>query len=180
MTGTNLTGSLTLTSNSSIFTVTPSTITASQAANGVTVTVKCNAATNIQHATGKITISGGGASPKYVNLTLDATSPQPYAPLVTPEDDGEDGNDEFSNVSLQEASSGPTTDVDELSMSSKVYAEGLNIIIETPIEQKALISDIAGHIREVNLQAGRNEVPVNANGIYIVRIREKSTKLMLK
>ncbi len=180
VTGTNLTGSLTLTSNSSIFTVTPSTITASQAANGVTVTVKCNAATNIQHATGKITISGGGASPKYFNLTLDATSPQPYAPLVTPEDDGEDGNDEFSNVSLQEASSGPTTDVDELSMSSKVYAEGLNIIIETPIEQKALISDIAGHIREVNLQAGRNEVPVNANGIYIVRIREKSTKLMLK
>ena len=70
--------------------------------------------------------------------------------------------------------------VEELSMSSKVYAEGLSIIIESPVEQKAVISDIAGHTMEVNLQAGRNEIPINANGVYLVRIREKSTKLMLK
>ena len=65
-------------------------------------------------------------------------------------------------------------------MNSKIYAEGLNIIIETPIEQKALLSDIAGHVRDVDLQAGRNEIPVNASGVYIVRIREKTAKLMLK
>ena len=175
-----LTGDLTLSSDNAVFTVTPRSISASQAASGVEVTVKCNAALNLQSASGKITISGGSAAPKTVSLSYNNTGEEPQAPLVTPEDDGENGNDEFSNVSLQEAFGGPTSDVNELSMSSKVYAEGLNIIIETPIEQKALISDIAGHIREVNLQAGRNEVPVNANGIYIVRIREKSTKLMLK
>ena len=71
--------------------------------------------------------------------------------LVEPESEGEDGNDEFSNVSSQEAIGDPTTDVNEMAMASKVYAEGVNIIIETPIEQKALISDIAGHVREVNL-----------------------------
>jgi len=175
-----LTGNLTVRSDNAVFTVTPSSITPSQAASGVEVTVTCNAASNLQHTSGKIIISGGSAASMTVKLSYDKTGAEPQAPLVTPEDDGENGNDEFSNVSLQEAFGGPTSDVNELSMSSKVYAEGLNIIIETPIEQKALISDIAGHIREVNLQAGRNEVPVNANGIYIVRIREKSTKLMLK
>ena len=178
--GTNLTGSLTLTSSNSIFTVTPSTITASQAANGVTVTVKCNAATNIQHATGTLTISGGGASAKKVTLTLDATSPQPYAPSVEPEGEGDGENDGFINGELLGADGNNTASVSELEMNSKIYADRLNIIIESPIEQKAVISDIAGHTRDVNLQAGRNEIPVNASGIYIVRIREKSTKLMLK
>lgn len=65
-------------------------------------------------------------------------------------------------------------------MSSRVYANGLNIIIESPVEQSAIICDVAGHSRRVDLQAGRNEIPVNASGIYIVRIREKTTKLMLK
>ena len=73
-----------------------------------------------------------------------------------------------------------TTDVNELAMDSKVYANGLNIIIESPIEQSAIISDISGHAQRVNLQAGRNEIPVNASGIYIVGIREKTTKLLLK
>ena len=63
---------------------------------------------------------------------------------------------------------------------SKVYANGLNIIIESPIEQSAIISDISGHAQRVNLQAGHNEIPVNASGIYIVGIREKITKLLLK
>ena len=90
------------------------------------------------------------------------------------------GNEEFMDGGTLEIIENSTTDVDELAMSAKVYTECLNIIIETPIEQKALISDIAGHVREVNLQSGRNEIPVNANGIYIVRIREKTTKLMLK
>ena len=65
-------------------------------------------------------------------------------------------------------------------MNSKVYAEGMNIIIESPVEQSAIISDVAGRARRVNLQAGRNEIPVNASGIYIVGIREKTAKLMIK
>ena len=73
-----------------------------------------------------------------------------------------------------------STDVHEMSMNSKVYAEGQNIIIESPVEQSALICDAIGRARSVKLQIGRNEIPVNAGGLYIVRVREKSVKLMLK
>ena len=180
VTGTNLTGNLKLSSNSDIFTVSPTTITASQAANGVTVTVKCNAAINIQHATGKITISGGGASPAYVNLTLDATAPQPYAPVIEPEGGIEDGNGELINGGIQSANGNLTSSVNELAMNSRIYADGHCIIIESPVGQEAIISDISGRAQRVNLQAGRNEIPVNASGVYIVRIREKTAKLMIK
>ena len=67
-----------------------------------------------------------------------------------------------------------------MSMNSKVYAEGQNIIIDSPVEQSATISDIAGHAWSVKLKAGRNEIPVRASGIYIVRIKEKATKLILR
>ena len=88
-------------------------------------------------------------------------------------------NDTQSLMNTPSGANG-TTDVNELAMDSKVYANGLNIIIESPIEQSAIISDISGHAQRVNLQAGRNEIPVNASGIYIVGIREKTTKLLLK
>ncbi len=179
--GSYLTGSLSLYATGDCFTVTPTTITASEAAAGKTVTVKCTANVTQPSCTGKIIITGGAAPSKTVKLFYNPGGNAPVQiSLVEPEGEGEDGNDGFLNVSLQEAFGGPTTDVNELAIASKVYAEGLNIIIETPIEQKALISDIAGHVREVNLQTGRNEIPVNANGVFIVRIREKTTKLMLK
>lgn len=72
------------------------------------------------------------------------------------------------------------TAANELSMDVRIYPEGKNIIIESPVEQSAIISDVAGRARRVNLQAGRNEIPVNASGIYIVGIREKTAKLMIK
>ena len=130
-------------------------------------------------ASGTITISGGGASSKTVSLTYRKGEATQIC-SVEPKSGDEGGNNEFINGGSLDAMGSSMTDVNELAMNSKIYAEGLNIIIESPAEQKALISDMAGHIREVNLQAGRNEIPVNASGIYIVRIREKSTKLMLK
>ena len=179
VTGTNLTGSLTVKSSNAKFTVSPSTISASDAAAGKYVTVTYHDTDGASNASGIITISGGGAPSKTVSVTY-AKGIEPQAGLVEPEDEGDGGNDEFPNIGLQEAFGSPTADVNELEINSKIYADRLNIIIESPVEQKAVISDIAGHIREVNLQAGRNEIPVNASGIYIVRIREKSTKLMLK
>ena len=77
-------------------------------------------------------------------------------------------------------SSNHSTDVHEMSMNSKVSSEGQNIIIDSPVEQSATISDISGHAWSVKLQAGRNEIPVNASGIYIVRIKDKATKLILR
>ncbi len=175
-----LSGSLTLTCSGAPFSVSPKTITASQAANGVTVTVQCNAPLSLQIATGTITISGGSAWSKTVNLSYDSGGMEPAEiGMIEPEGEGDGGEDVFTNGS-QDAYGDPITNVYELQMGAKVYAEGLSIIIESPIEQSAVISDIAGHIREVDLEAGRNEIPVNASGIYIVRIREKSTKLMLK
>ena len=75
---------------------------------------------------------------------------------------------------------GFTTDVNELALNSRIYAEGLNVIIESPVEQSAVISDISGRAMTINLKVGRNEIPVNASGVFIVRIREKTAKLMLK
>jgi len=72
------------------------------------------------------------------------------------------------------------TGMDELAGDVKIYAEGQDIVIETPVEQSAIISDIAGHARRVNLQAGRNVIPAGGNGVHIVRVGEKSAKLMLR
>jgi len=115
----------------------------------------------------KIWLFGGSARPFILPLHGTATAQFNY---------DNEGND----LMITQNESSINTLVNEMLTNTKVYAEGLSIIIESPVEQKALISDIAGHVREVNLQAGRNEVPVNSSGIYFVRIREKTTKLMLK
>ena len=116
-----------------------------------------------------IYLIGGKARPLTITLHGTATG-QLY---------GATNNDTQSLMNTPSGAHG-TTDLNELTMDSKVYAKGLNIIIESPVEQSAIISDISGHAQRVNLQAGHNEIPVNASGIYIVGIREKTTKLLLK
>lgn len=183
VTGTNLDDVISLTvTGSTNFTVSPSTISISDAADGKQVKVTCNPK-NASSAEAKLKISSPYASTKYVTLKYSRGSSgggETQICAVEPDGGNEGENNEFMNGGSLEVISTATTDVNELAMNSKIYAEGLNIIIETPIEQKALLSDIAGHVREVDLQAGRNEIPVNASGVYIVRIREKTAKLMLK
>ncbi len=79
VTGADLTGNVTLTkSGSSVFSITPTTITAANAANGVNVTVTyAPTATGTQTAT--ITIASTGAESKTVTLTGTATT----APITT-------------------------------------------------------------------------------------------------
>ena len=198
VTGTNLNAPITLTlsgSNKGMFKIDKSSISASQAASGVYVTVTYKPTTTGLH-TAKITLSSGDVTSKTVNLTgkgiSNGTGISPYSRV----DDGTmttdllvvDILDEFDlevnkgegNGDVMYAPNTSNTDVNELAMDVKVFAEGQNIIIESPVEQSAIISDISGRARSVNLQAGHNEIPVNASGIYIVRIREKTTKLMLK
>ena len=201
--GTNLSGSLTLKvtgTSKNMFKLDKTTITASQAASGTTVTVTYTP-TAVGTHNASISITGGDAeSSKTVNLTgrgvknSGGITPQPCTVedlesfTITDLDvvSGCVADDAMvikpgsGNNDVLMAPSNSTTDVNELAMNSKIYAEGLNIIIESPMEQSAVISDISGRARSVNLQAGRNEIPVNASGIYIVRIREKTTKLMLK
>ena len=79
VTGTDLTGNVTLTkSGSSVFSISPTSITAANAANGVNVTVTYKpTATGTQ--TGTITIASTGAESKTVSLTGTATN----APVTT-------------------------------------------------------------------------------------------------
>lgn len=120
-----------------------------------------------------ISLIGGNAKASVIRLHGTATGQLSSA----------NNNDEtFNTHELMNTPTGlyGTTDAKELTMDSRVYANGLNIIIESPIKQSIMICDISGHARQVNLQVGRNEIPINSSGIYIVRIREKTTKLMLK
>lgn len=182
VTGTDLTGNLTLAiqgTGKSYFTLNKTSITASEAAGGVNVSVSCNAPSSLQRAIAEVVISGGSASSKTVSLCYVKNKPINIT-MVEPGGGDEAGNEISDSVTSINTNGVPATGVEELLMSSKVYAEGHHIIIYSPIEQSAIISDIAGHVKKVGLQAGRNEIPVNASGTYIVRIREKTTKLMLK
>lgn len=153
------------------FEVTPSKISFRSVPHSATVTVTYHPDYVGEHdAVLTIKLSGGSAKPFIMPLHGTATSQ-----LNAPSFDN-DGND----LMITQSGSSINTLVDEMLMNIKVYAEGQSIIIECPEADNAIISDIAGHAWRVNLQAGRNEIPVNASGIYIVRIREKITKLMLK
>ena len=74
---------------------------------------------------------------------------------------------------------GTPSSMDEMSIEAKVYAEGQVVVIESPVEQNAVISDMMGRALTVGLQPGRNEVPVNGGGVYIVRVGNKTVKLLL-
>ena len=161
VTGTYLTGNLSLSltgTGARYFNLRTTSITPSQATSGVYVVVDCSPTATLQNASAQVVISGGGAASKTLNLSYSKNQP----------------------VMINSISPDVETDVNEILLDSKIFTEGQAIIIESPEEQKAIISDITGHAWTVNLQTGRNEIPINASGIYIVRIREKSTKLMLR
>ncbi len=182
VTGSDLTGNLTLIikgTGKSYFTLSKTSITASAAASGVTVSVLCNVPNNLQRATAQVVISGGSAPSKTITLSYAKNQPVMIS-SVEPEGGIEDGNEELINGGIQSANGNRTSSVNELAMNSRIYADGHSIIIESSVGQEAIISDISGRAQRVNLQAGRNEIPVNASGVYIVRIREKTAKLMIK
>ena len=71
--GINLLGEVTFSSNHTCFTVSPASLTAAQVEAGATVTVTYNPNTASTH-TGKITVSSSGAESKTVNVTGTASS----------------------------------------------------------------------------------------------------------
>ena len=83
--GSELTGSLTLSLTQSEthghFTITPTKITAAEAAQGKTVTVTCTAA-EAGSFSGKVTISGGGAEAKEVSLSGDCPATISVSPTT--------------------------------------------------------------------------------------------------
>lgn len=78
----------------------------------------------------------------------------------------------------------PSADIDEkmneMLMDVRIFAEDRTIIIESPVQQNAIINSLSGRGKSVRLQVGRNEIPVDASGIHVVRVGDKSVKLMLR
>ena len=146
--------------------------------NTTTVSVLCNPTSTLSKATANVVITCGNAS-KTVSLTY-----APFQPLQISSEESDDDLDvvveEVAEQTAMEAPANSTTAVNELAMNSRVYADGQNIVIESAVDQSAVISDIAGHARRVNLIAGSNVIPVNGNGIHIVKVGDKTTKLMIK
>ncbi len=129
----------------------------------------------------KISLPSGMAKPLILPLYGTATGQSVSGNTIEDSDlvSGQDDTNVFE-MPLYDTETRIITNVNELAMASKVYAEGQVIIIESPVEQEAIVSDLSGRAQRVNLQTGRNEIPVNASGVYIVRIKDKSTKLMLR
>ena len=151
--------SLTLSGAKDVFSINKTTISKSVAEQGTEVTV-----TYKPKAVGKkiatVTISGGGlTSSKTVQLTGTAVKK---------------GNNNGTSVVNR------IDDIYEVSSDARISVDGLTIVIDSPVAQKAIVSDISGHARSINLLAGRNEIPVNAGGLYIVRVGQQSAKLMLR
>ncbi len=143
-----------------VFQINKTTISKSAAEQGTEVTV-----TYTPKATGKkiatVTISGGG-------LTTNKT-----VKLIGTAVKSGNNNNGTTIVNLID-------NLNDFTADTKISVDGLTIVVDSPVDQKAIVSDISGHARYVNIQEGRNEIPVNAGGLYIVRVGEKSVKLMLR
>ena len=205
VTAPNLTGPLTvkLIDATGMFKISKTSITATQAKNGYVITVTYTPSAIGSHLA-KVTISGGDAPASKtvtlkgtcvnngstiepnvfekdpVNNTTTAVTVIPGGNTTTVIDGGTTVVTGKDNGTSLMAPSNTNNGFNGLAATSRVYAEGQIIIIESSENQTAIISDIAGHARTVNLQPGRNEIPVNSTGLYIVRINDNTTKLMLK
>ena len=179
--GTNVMLPLTvkLTDSTRMFTSDATTISPSQATSGMTFKVTYKP-TRVGTHTATLTISGGGAASKTITLRGRCVDGSGMMALVEQEEENGDNNDLETCEATTGIGNAVISAVDELVADVKIYAEGQSIIIESAVAQNAVISDISGHARSFSLQAGRNEIPVNGSGIYIVRMREKTAKLMLK
>ena len=75
---------------------------------------------------------------------------------------------------------GTATSVNDINGDLRIFADGLNIIVESPVSQRVTISDISGRSRSVEVKAGRNVIPAHSTGVMIVSADGKATKVMVK
>lgn len=172
--------------NKDYFTVSPSYLTKTKAENVNTITVKCNAPSNVRRANAYVLVyTENSVADKIVylnyiksgNSSTDSTSPDDEV-QASPGVGIEEAPDEPSQQEWDAPAN--TAALDEMMMDVRIFAEGQNIIIESSTQQSAIISDLTGRARTVSLQVGRNEIPVNSSGVYVVRVGKESKKLMLR
>ncbi len=70
--------------------------------------------------------------------------------------------------------------VKDINSDLRIYADGHDIIIETPVSQRVVISDIAGHAYSVDVAEGRTIIPARTSGVMIVTAGNKTAKLLVK
>lgn len=70
--------------------------------------------------------------------------------------------------------------VNEIAAATRIYSDGHDIIVESPVDQVLTVSDIAGRAQQVKVNAGHNVIANPGNGVYVVVARGKTAKLMLK
>ena len=71
------------------------------------------------------------------------------------------------------------TGVKEMVENVRIYTDGHNIIVESPIAQRIVISDVAGRSYEVDVTEGRNVIPARTAGVAIVKAGNQTAKLMI-
>jgi len=182
VTGTNLTHNLTLEiigNGKQHFSLGSSTVTKTDATSGAWVSVTCSPKNNVQTALAYVNVLHNGTVLAQVTLSY-AKKQVVQSGAVNPDGDMDTDKIDGGSNESSKATWGDFSNLDEMMANVKIYTEGQNIVIETPVGQEALISDIAGRAHTVSLHEGHNEIPVNSTGIYIVRVREKTVKLMLK
>ena len=72
------------------------------------------------------------------------------------------------------------TDEMELDANVRIYADGHDIIIESPIAQHVVISDMAGHSYSVDVPEGRTVIHSRLSGVVVVNAGGKTAKMMIK
>ena len=185
--------------NKSYFKVSPTSISKRKAANENIITVTCSVPISVKKASAYILITSDYADAKRVELVYVKRSNGPSS-TTSSDDEVQEGlsveYEEEPEVDSQEQKveqqedvtyyvvEAPTADIDEkmddMLMDVRIFAEDQTIIIESPVQQSAIISDLSGRGRSVRLQVGRNEIPINASGVHVVRVGDKSVKLMLR
>ena len=73
-----------------------------------------------------------------------------------------------------------TTSVKDVVTDLSIYTDGKNIIVETSVAQRVIISDVAGHAYTVDVPEGRTVIPARNSGVVVVCAGDKTAKLMIK
>lgn len=70
--------------------------------------------------------------------------------------------------------------VNDIKDDLRIFADGRDIIIETSVSQRVVISDVAGHAYSVDVPQGRTIIPAQTTGMMIVTAGDKTAKLLIK
>ena len=72
------------------------------------------------------------------------------------------------------------TEVNGIYTTNSIYAIGGTIFIESICKQVAYITTTGGVMQTVELQAGRNEITISQQGVYIVAVGAKIQKVIIR